>query len=163
MKCASIFTVTFVILSATAFSADWPQWRGPNRDGISSETGLLQQWPDAGPKLRWMATDIGTGYSSPVIRGGRVYLQTTRGDEEFALALDERSGEQIWSARIGNVGKNRGPQYPGTRSTPTPSGDLVYCLASDGELVCLNTADGKVEWQRQLRNDFRRVRQLGIL
>jgi outer membrane protein assembly factor BamB len=132
-----------------SLAADWPQWRGPDRSGISKDTGLLKEWPKDGPTLRWKATDIGTGYSSPSVFGGRVYLQTTRNNEELALALDEKTGKQVWSTAIGKVGKNEGPQYPGTRSTPTVDGDRLYCLASDGELNCLDT-DGKVLWHKSL-------------
>src|SRR5262249_49728791 len=126
--------VLTLVLVAGALAADWPQWRGPERTGISKETGLLQEWPREGPALRWKATDLGTGYSTPAIAGGRVYLQTTRGDEEFAVALDEKNGKELWSVAIGKIGRNVGPQYPGTRSTPTVDGDLLYCLSSDGQL-----------------------------
>jgi outer membrane protein assembly factor BamB len=138
---------------AVALAADWPQWRGPERSGLSKESGLFKEWPKDGPPLRWQADDLGTGYSSPAIAKGRVYLQTTRGDEEFALALDEKTGKQVWSVGIGKVGKNVGPQYPGTRSTPTVDGERLYCLASDGELVCLD-ASGKVSWRKNLKKDF---------
>jgi outer membrane protein assembly factor BamB len=141
-------------LRGVARADDWPQWRGPARDGISKETGLLQDWPAEGPALRWKATGIGTGYSSPSIARGRVYLQATRDAAEFALALDEKTGAKIWEVPIGKVGKNRGPQYPGTRSTPTFDGDRLYCLASDGELVCLEAAGGAMVWKKHLRNDF---------
>ena len=133
---------------------DWPQWRGPERTGISKETGLLQKWPADGPKLRWKATDIGTGYSSPSVVLGRVYLQTTRENDEFALALDELTGAKVWEVPVGKVGKNRGPQYPGTRSTPTVVGDRLYCLASDGELSCLDLTKGDLKWKKHLRQDF---------
>lgn len=133
---------------------DWPQWRGPDRNGISKEKGLLQTWPADGPALRWKATNIGTGYSSPSVVRGRVYLQTTRDNDEFTLALDEKTGDKVWEVPIGKVGKNRGPQYPGTRSTPTIDGDRIYCLASDGELVCLNLANGDTKWTKHLRKDL---------
>src|SRR4029078_5449708 len=107
-----------------------------------------------GPALRWKAIDIGTGYSSPSVVHGRVYLQTTHDNEQFALALDEKSGAKVWEAPIGKVGKNRGPQYPGTRSTPTVDGDRIYCLASDGQLVCLDIASGEIRWKKHLRQDF---------
>src|SRR5262249_37383949 len=121
---------------------------GPDRTGISNETGLLQEWPKDGPPLRWKVTDIGTGYSTPAVARGRVFLQTTRGKDEYALALEEKTGKEIWSAALGRVGRNFGPQYPGTRSTPTVDGDLLYCLSSDGDLVCLESAGGKVKWQK---------------
>jgi outer membrane protein assembly factor BamB len=147
------FLLTFVV-SVVARAADWPQWRGPERTGISKETGLLQTWPAEGPTLRWKATDIGTGYSTPVISQGRVYMQTTRDNDEFALALDEKTGAKTWEVPIGKVGRNQGPQYPGTRSSPTVDGDYLYCLASDGDLTCLETADGKLKWKKHLRTDF---------
>lgn len=134
-------------------AADWPQWRGPHRDGISRDTGLLQSWPEGGPKLRWKRTDIGPGYSSPAVVAGRVYIQTTQDQDEYALCLDEQTGRDIWKAPIGKVGINRGPNYPGTRSSPTVSGDAVFCLASAGQLTCLGT-DGRLRWQKDLVKEF---------
>lgn len=150
------FIVAVLVLSVVSQipAADWPQWRGPRRDGISNETGLRKEWLADGPKLRWQAPDIGTGYSTPAVTGGRVYLQTTRGEEEFALVLDEQDGKPVWSVPIGKVGKNTGPQYPGTRSTPTIDGDLVYCLASGGQLTCLARGDGSVKWKKDFLSDF---------
>src|SRR5437016_1326708 len=106
-------------LSLSLPAADWPQWRGPDRTGVSKETGLLKEWPKEGPPLRWEAKNIGTGYSTPAIAAGKVYVQTTKGNDELALVLDEKTGKEVWTAPIGTVGKNEGPQYPGTRSTPT--------------------------------------------
>lgn len=142
-----------MFFDSCSVAADWPQWRGPDRTGTSKESGLLKEWPRDGPPLRWKATDIGTGYSSQAVVKGRVYLQTTRESEEFAVALDEGTGKQLWSTAIGKVGKNEGPQYPGTRATPTVDGDRLYCLASDGELNCLDT-EGKVLWHKNLAKDF---------
>jgi outer membrane protein assembly factor BamB len=146
--------LTAALLSCTAFAADWPQWRGPERSGISQETGLLSEWPKEGPKVRWIVKDLGTGYSSPVVSKGIVYTQTTQGNEEFAVALSEKTGKKIWTEKIGVVGKNEGPQYPGTRATPTVDGDKIYCLSSDGELVCL-TRDGKKVWEKNIRKEFK--------
>lgn len=154
MKSISAAFALSVLVSSFAAADDWPQWRGPERNGVSQEKGLLQEWPEGGPTLRWKAGDIGTGYSSPAIVDGRVFVQTTGGDAEFALCLDEKTGQQIWLVAIGKVGVNRGPQYPGTRSTPTIDGGLAYCLASAGELACLDTADGKVKWRKHLKDDF---------
>jgi outer membrane protein assembly factor BamB len=133
---------------------DWPQWRGPDRTGVSKETGLLKEWPKDGPPLRWKRTDIGPGYSSPAVVGGRVFIQTTAGDQEFALALDEATGKELWKAPIGAVGENYGVKdYLGTRATPTVDGDRVYCLSSAGQLACLGT-DGKARWQKDFVKDF---------
>ncbi len=154
MRNIIILLAISVFLQTSARGDDWPQWRGPNRDGRSAETGLLQAWPEGGPPLRWVASEIGTGYSTPSISDGRVFVQTTHGDEEFALVLDEQTGEKIWEVKIGTVGVNRGPQYPGTRSTPTVDGARVYCLASGGELVCQEAATGDLKWQISLPGDL---------
>src|SRR5262249_23299323 len=75
-------------LAAGSRADDYPQWRGPNRDGVSKETGLLKQWPKGGPKLLWKVTNLGKGYSTPSVAKGRIYVLSNREDEEFALALD---------------------------------------------------------------------------
>jgi outer membrane protein assembly factor BamB len=139
-----------------ASGADWPQWRGPERNGISQEKGLLQEWPEAGPKLLWRIEDIGEGYSTPAVVGDRLYLLSNRGeDDEFVLALSAKDGAEVWSTRIGRVGNpEQSPPYPGTRSTPTVDGDVLYALGSDGDLVCLEIASGKVRWAKNLRTDF---------
>jgi len=140
--------------TSTPFAgADWPQWRGPERNGISGDKGLLQEWPKEGPKLIWKIADLGTGYSSPAIANGVLYIQTTRKGEEFAVALDPATGREKWATKLGKVGPNRGPQYPGTRATPTVDSDKLYCLASDGELNCLDL-NGKVVWHKNLAKEF---------
>src|SRR5688572_11312956 len=99
------------------FAADWPQWRGPQRDGISRETGLLKQWPQEGPKLLWQVKDIGFGYSTPAVVGQRIFLLSNKGlDNEFVQALDVKDGRKVWSTRLGKVGNpNQRPSYPGAR------------------------------------------------
>src|SRR5262245_35777970 len=114
-------SLVIVFLWATACAAaDWPQWRGPDRNGISQEKHLLKEWPKAGPGLLWQLSDIGDGYSTPAVVGERLYLQSNRGmTDEFVQALQVSDGKPVWSSRLGKVGPNRGPQYPGARSTPT--------------------------------------------
>ena len=99
--------LTFAFVAATSYAADWPQWRGPERNGISQETGLLNEWPDDGPKLLWQRTDLGDGYSTPAVVGDRLYLLGSDGiDNEFVQALDvTQDGKQIWRTRIGKVGE----------------------------------------------------------
>jgi outer membrane protein assembly factor BamB len=144
------------LLSITARAEDWPQWRGPKRDGVSAEKGLLKEWPKDGPKLLWQVKDIGFGFGSPAVAGNRAYLISNRGlENEFVQALDIKDGKQIWSARLGKVGNpEQQPSYPGARSTPTVDGPLLYALGSDGDLACLETATGKVKWTKSLRTDF---------
>jgi outer membrane protein assembly factor BamB len=144
-----------VTLSVAAIAADWPQWRGPNRDGISQETGLLKEWPQGGPRLLWQLKDIGAGYSTPSVVGERLYLLSNKGtDDESVQAREVKDGSPVWSTRIGKVGPNQGPQYPGARSTPTVDGERLYALGSDGDLACLETATGKPVWHKNVRTDF---------
>jgi outer membrane protein assembly factor BamB len=140
----------------TAGAADWPQWRGPHRNGISQETGLLKEWPKEGPKLLWQVNDIGYGYGAPAIVGDRLYLVGNRGlEEEFVEALAVKDGKRIWSRRLGKVGKpQQRPNFPAARSTPTVDGNLVYALSSDGDLACLEAADGKERWHKNLQSEF---------
>ncbi len=135
---------------------DWPQWRGPERSGISKETGLLKEWPKEGPKLLWQVNDIGDGYSTPAVVGKRIYLMSNRGMEnEFVQALSTQDGKVIWTARVGNVGNpNQNPPYPKARSTPTVDGNLIFALGSDGDLACLDAKSGKIRWQKSIRKEF---------
>ncbi len=137
-------------------AVDWPQWRGPERTGISSEKGLLKSWPKEGPKLFWLAKDIGRGYAAPSVVGDRIYLLGNEGlENEFVEALATKDGSRIWQARLGNVGNpKQQPNFPAARSTPTVDGDVLYALGSDGDLACVESASGKPRWHKSLRADF---------
>ena len=146
-----------VIGHATA--ADWPQWRGPNRDGVSQETGLLKEWPKAGPKLAWKATLGGVGYSSPVVVGGRVYLTAAedgdKGLKEFAICLGAKDGKPVWKVELPSSDGGYSTSWgSGPRSTPTIDGDLIYILGARGDLSCRKTADGSAVWAVSLTKDF---------
>ena len=144
----------FVALPICA--ADWPQWRGPQRNGHSTETRLLREWPPNGPKLLWQVNDVGSGFSTPSVKGGRIYLLGNEGlTNEFALALSAQGGHRLWSVRLGKVGRpDQNPNYPGARSTPTVDGKFLYALGSDGDLVCLEAANGQQRWRKHLVADF---------
>ena len=89
--------IGFGIFYNAANAADWPQWRGPQRSGISQETGLLQEWPSEGPKLLWQVKGIGSGYSTPAVVGDRIYLVSNKGlENEYVQALDTADGGQVW-------------------------------------------------------------------
>jgi outer membrane protein assembly factor BamB len=136
-------------------TSDWPQWRGPERNGVSQERGLLKQWPKDGPKLLWQQNDIGDGYSTPSVVGTRIYLMSNRGFEnEFVQALSTEDGKTIWATRVGNVGNANDFLYSKSRSTPTVDGDFIYALGSDGDLACLETRSGKIIWQKNLKKEF---------
>jgi len=154
--CRSLFLIPLALSICGAAAADWPQWRGPNRDGISKETGLLREWPKEGPKLLWKQTDIGSGYSTPAVVGDRLFLLANEGlDNEFVAALAVQDGKRIWATRLGPVGNpKQQPEFPAARSTPTVDGDLVYALSSDGDLACVEKASGKQRWGKHLRTEF---------
>lgn len=142
-------------IGVSAIAADWPQWRGPERDGISQDTGLLKEWPKDGPKVAWQTDKVGNGYSTPSVAAERVYLIGNEGKKkEFVEALGTQDGHQIWVTVIGHVGQNLGPQYPGSRGTPTVDGELLYAIGSNGDLDCLEAATGKIVWHKDLRSDF---------
>jgi outer membrane protein assembly factor BamB len=155
MKIRGLLLVVALTISSAALAADWPQWRGPERTGLSAETGLLAEWPADGPTLVWQVKNIDDGFSTPAVVGDRLYLMSNKGtDDEFVQALSVADGSQKWATRVGKVGPNKGPQYPGARSTPTVDGELLFALGSDGDLACLETATGAVRWQKNLRADF---------
>jgi outer membrane protein assembly factor BamB len=143
------------ILVGTAFAGDWPQWRGPDRSGVSRDTGLLKAWPAEGPKLLWTARGLGEGHTSPAVANGRVIGMGLRGGDEVVWAVDEKTGKEVWSARIAAVTELEARQGGfGPRATPTVDGGSIYALGVGGSLVCLNAADGKMRWQKSLVTDF---------
>ena len=137
-----------LIASVTIRGADWPQWRGPNRDGVSSETSLLTEWPAGGPRLLWKIAGLGEGYSSLAVAGGRIYTQGQRGTQEIVMAFDAKTGARLWETPTGrSFRESRGN---GPRGTPTIDGDRAYAMAADGLLACLETATGKVIWSQNV-------------
>jgi outer membrane protein assembly factor BamB len=154
-KSVILFALVF-FGAASSLADDWPQWRGPKRDGTSREIGLLKSWPNEGPKLLWQVKGLGGGYSTPVVAKDRLYLVLNEGVEnEFVKCLSVADGKQEWSTRIGKVGElNQRPSYPGARSTATIDGDFIYAMSSDGDLVCLEADNGKIKWQKNVRTEF---------
>lgn len=132
-----------LILNAAAF--DWPQWRGPARDALSKETGLLKQWPTEGPKKLWSFTNAGHGYSGFSVAGDRLFTLGTRDGSEVIIALDAAKGTEVWSAKLGSILGNKWGDGP--RGTPTVAGDRVFALGGDGTLVALQLKDGKELWR----------------
>ena len=161
-KCSSSFgpgallALSLSIPAAPLPAKDWPQWRGPDRNGSSPETGLLKEWPTNGPRLLWQQKNIGAGFSTPAVVGDRIYLLSNDGlENEFVQALSIKDGGRLWSTRLGKVGNpKQDPNYPAARSTPTVVGDALYALGSDGDLVCVQAASGQERWRKSLRTDF---------
>ena len=151
--------VVFALVVATATlagqsaSVDWPQWRGPDRTGISKETGLLAQWPRSGPRVAWSAAMLGAGYGSIAVQGERVYVQGMRNRQSVVSSLNRADGKVVWVRILGAAGDN--DRGPGPRSTPTIDGDRVYALSETGDLACLRVSDGSVVWQTNILKEFR--------
>lgn len=146
--------VTTIALTAQAPApgGNWPQWRGPNRDGISPDKGLLQTWPEGGPRKVFTASGMGIGFSSVAVTGGRIYTMGDRRNGQYAMAFNEADGQPVWATRIGDVHQD---EYGGPRGTPTVDGNLVFVLASEGTLVALEAATGKHLWSKSLTGDYR--------
>jgi outer membrane protein assembly factor BamB len=148
-----ILVVAATIALSAQTTTDWPQWRGPGRTGISSETGLLQQWPPGGPPVVWTVTTVGGGYGSISVSGDRVFVQGMRNNQSIVSVLNRADGKGLWSKALGPSGGGGG-QGPGPRGTPTVDGDRVYVLTESGDLAALRVADGMSLWQRNILRDF---------
>lgn len=135
---------------STAF--DWPQWRGPERSGVSKETGLLKQWPKAGPTLVWSATMVGAGYGSIAVRGDRLWVQGMRNRQSVVTSLNRADGKVVWTTPIGPAAEN--DRGSGPRSTPTIDGDRLYVLTETGDLACLRVSDGGIVWQKNVLKEY---------
>jgi outer membrane protein assembly factor BamB len=134
-----------------ASAGPWPQWRGPERTGVSAETGLLTSWPAGGPPQVWTATGLGSGFSSVAVAGGRIFTMGDRRDGQYVIALDEATGKELWATRAGD---RHIDEYAGPRGTPTVDGALLYAIGTDGDLVCLESATGRERWRKNMPRDF---------
>ncbi|MQA30344.1 MAG: PQQ-binding-like beta-propeller repeat protein [Luteitalea sp.] len=131
---------------------DWPQWRGPDRSGISRESTLLTQWPAAGPPVVWSATNLGAGYGSISVSGERVFVQGMRNRQSTVTSLNRADGRVVWQKAVGAAASN--DRGPGPRSTPSVDGDRLYVLTENGDLACLRVTEGSVVWQRNVLKEF---------
>jgi outer membrane protein assembly factor BamB/precorrin-6B methylase 2 len=131
----------------------WPQWRGPARDNVADEKGLLVRWPKDGPPLAWQVSGLGDGPGTVAVAGGRVYALGRRGTEECLSALDEATGKPAWSVALGPAVNEREPMRWLSPRTPVAAGELLYAATARGDLVCVGT-DGTVKWRKNYRTDF---------
>ncbi|MFM7112929.1 MAG: PQQ-binding-like beta-propeller repeat protein [Planctomycetota bacterium] len=142
--------LVLMLTVSIAPSADWPQFRGPGRDGVSAATGLARTWPQSGPGVLWKSEGLGEGFSSVSIAGN---LICTMGDIEkqcHVVGIDRETGKVLWKTAIGKDGGN----YKGPRCTPTQDAGKVYALGQHGDLVCINGKDGKIVWRKDLIKEF---------
>ena len=146
------FWIAFAIVAGTASADDWPQWRGPARNGISAETGWLDVWPAEGPKILWKA-EVGIGFSSFTVANGRVYTIGNANDTDTVFCLDAEKGQVLWyhpyPAELGEKFFEGGPT-----STPVIDGDRVYTISRVGDLFCFNAVNGKVVWTKNIATEL---------
>ncbi len=141
---------------SAAGGADWPNFRGPNLDGISPDTGLLKEWPEEGPKQLWTYNEAGMGYSGFSVAGGKLYTMGTRGSDVTVVCINVADGSEVWAKEIGNddqKGYSAGWGH-GPRSTPTVSDGLVFALGPKGSFACLEAETGKKVWSKDYVSDF---------
>lgn len=158
LRPSSIVMRVFAVLVALAAGgqallvADWPQWRGPDRSGISKESGLMKQWPAGGPRQEWMISDLGAGYGSVAVYEDRIYVQSLLGSQSTVASLNRADGKPIWLRALGPGRDN--DRGPGPRATPTVDGDRLYVLTENGDLAAFRAEDGSFIWQRNILEDF---------
>ena len=145
-----ILVATLVAAPLTA--EDWPQWRGANRDGVSRETGLLQQWPPSGPPLVWKATGLGSGYSTVTVADRRIFTLGAGANAEYVIAKSVANGRELWRARSGR--RYRDGRGDGPRGAPTVDGNRVYALGGNGDLTVLDVESGETVWSVNLLEAF---------
>ncbi len=151
MKRSTLILIGLSLFSSVASAADWPQFRGPDRDGVSAETGLLESWPTDGPKPLWRVP-LGEGYSGLSVVAGRVYTMFAGESDEFVGSFDGATGKELWRVRVDEKWLDRFGNGP--RSTPTVEAGAVYALSGRGELVALQAADGKILWRKDLEKAY---------
>lgn len=124
----------------------WPQWRGPGRDGVSQETGLLDRWPEEGPPVVWKAEELGSGYSSVAVVDGRIYTLGKFGAETYLLAISATDGKRLWQTLVGTGDAPNG--------TPTVDAGLVFAVSHAGDLLCADAVTGSELWRKSFPRDF---------
>jgi outer membrane protein assembly factor BamB len=151
-RISSLAFAVLLLSAASAAAADWPQWLGPDRNGLTAETGLLKEWPEGGPKRVWLFENCGTGYAGPAIVDGRMYIMAGREGNDQLLALDANTGEEIWATTLGPTYENDWGDGP--RATPTVEDGLIYTTSAKGIVACIKADDGGIVWQTDLQSDL---------
>ena len=155
MKKVTVSLVVSALLCVailTASATEWPQWRGPNRDGVSSEMGILKEWAASGPQVLWKRP-LGEGFSGISVSQGRVYTMFSEGNDEFIVCLNATDGQEIWRFRSDD-NYHEGQGGNGPRATPTIDGDLLFTISAHGKLYALNAASGQEVWSHDLQRKF---------
>lgn len=160
MKTPLLRLVWSVLVIQSAAAGDWPQYRGPQRSDVSTEAGLLKQWPSEGPRLLWIFKNAGVGYSGPAIVGDRLYITGGRQGTEYLMALDLRTAKngavaEVWSVPLGPTFDWEGNKWSaGPSATPTVTASVVFALGGRGDLICVETSKGRLIWRKNLPMDL---------
>jgi outer membrane protein assembly factor BamB len=154
------FLISILLISCSVIAGDWPNWRGPDYNGISSETGWSSNWPKEGPKVLWKGS-LGTGFSCIAVSNGRVYAMGNTGSKDLdekehkdvVFCFDEKTGKELWRHQYSCP---LNPKYyeGGPSATPTVEGNRVYTLSKKGHVFCLDAKKGKVIWQKNLKEEL---------
>ena len=131
-------------------TGDWPEFHGPRRDSLCSETGLLKTWPEGGPRLLWKLEGVGRGMSTVSIAQGKIFITGDRkGEGQYLICLDLKDRKELWATRLGAPYKDFG-----ALCTPTVEGAVLYTTTTEGDVYCLDVATGAVRWQKSMTKDF---------
>jgi outer membrane protein assembly factor BamB len=159
----AIISAFFVFIQLAA-AADWPTFRGPGRTAVSTDVGLLTEWPADGPPLIWKAEGTGRGYSSLAIVGDRIFTlgdqisigggDPSKDSDEYLMCLERNSGKLLWKTKTGPAWNTGQSNWQSSRSTPTVDGERVYALTADGVLVCCDVKTGGEHWRKNLKTDL---------
>jgi outer membrane protein assembly factor BamB len=147
-------SAAFLLLISQATAADWPQFLGPDRNGISKETGLVDSFPKSGPPLVWKK-EIGEGFSGPAVAGQRLILFHRVGNEEVVECLNAGTGKDVWKFAYPTNYQDQLGKGDGPRSTPVIAGKNVITLGAEGMLHCLDLEKGKMIWARNIVKDYK--------
>ena len=152
MLCLTGIIASAVVWVATlAVASDWPNYRGPNHDGVSTEKGWLTDWPKEGLKQLW-AVDLGPSYGSVAVSDGKLYaMWSITNKDEVIYCLDAETGKEVWNHPFP---KMPGDSWPGPRSTPAVDGTFVYVATMNGQVCCLDADAGLVVWNKDMKTDF---------
>lgn len=149
---APVLAFGALLAVSAAHAADWPQWRGPDRTGISKETGLNTDWKTNPPKLLWMVDGMGSGYAGVSIAGDRIFTTGNTGQGQAVVALNKADGKILWRTPLTDSDPRHG--YDGSRCTPSIDGDRLYVVTSNGQIACLKVADGSVVWKKDFKKEW---------
>ncbi len=148
--CSNTLILMTILAVSVCQAADWPQFRGPNRDGKSGETGLLKKWPEQGPKLLWSVDGLGEGYSSAAIADGLIYTTGKLGPDGYVFCFD-LNGKPQWKE---SYGKEWSKSYPAARTTPTIDSGRLYVFSGTGVVFCFDAKNGNTIWSRDVFTQF---------